>query len=61
MLCMIPQKSGTVVPSFTSSLLAEMSLRGTFSPEQEAVIRDAAGTIYGAGADTACSNIIDLY
>ena len=38
-----------------------MSLRGTFSPEQEAVIRDAAGMIYAAGADTACSNIIDLY
>ena len=61
MLCMIGQKSGTVVPSYTSSLLEEMSLSGTFSPEQEAVIQDTAGAVYAAGSDTACSKNIDLY
>ena len=58
---MIRQKSGTVVHSYASSLLEEMSLGGAFSPEKEAVIRDTAGAVYAAGADTACSNIIDLY
>ena len=58
---MIGQKSGTVVPSYTSSLLEEMSLNGTFSPEQEAVIQDTAGTVYSAGSNTACSKNIELY
>ena len=58
---MIRQKSGTVVPSYTSSLLEEMYLSGTFSPEQEAAIRDTAAAVYGGGSDTACSKTIDLY
>ena len=61
MLSMIGQKSGTVVPSYTSSLLEEMYLSGTFSPEQEAVIQDTAGALYGAASDTACSKIIGPY
>ena len=58
MLCMVRQKSGTVVPSYTSSLLEEMSLSGTLSPEQEAVIQDTGGAVYAAGSDTACSKIV---
>ena len=61
MLYAIRQKSGAVVPSYTSSLLEEMSSSGTFSPEHEAVIQDTAGALYAAGSDTACSKIIGVY
>jgi hypothetical protein len=55
---MIGQKSGTVVPSFTSSLLEELSRSGNVSPEKENIIRDTGTVVYAGGADTVCFTAI---
>jgi hypothetical protein len=55
---MLLQKSGTVIPSYTSSLLDEIYLSGNVFPEKEEVIRDTGGVLYGGGADTVCSAVI---
>jgi hypothetical protein len=47
------------VPSYTSSLLEELSesLKGNTSPEKEVVIRNTGSALYAAGADTVCPTI----
>ena len=46
------QDSGTAEPSFTSSLLEELSAKGDAPLGQEEVIRAAGSTLYAAGAGT---------
>jgi hypothetical protein len=55
---MIIQQSGTVVPSYTSSLLEELYLGGNVFPEKEEVIQNTAGVMYAGGADTVCPTVI---
>jgi hypothetical protein len=47
------QNAGTAEPSFTSSLLEEISVKGGVTSGQEEVIRNAGSTLFAGGADTA--------
>ncbi|KAF8513234.1 cytochrome P450 [Gautieria morchelliformis] len=50
--------AGTAKPSFTSSLLEEISVKGGVAPGQEEVIRNAGSTLFAAGADTTTISLL---
>ncbi|KZT69378.1 cytochrome P450 [Daedalea quercina L-15889] len=50
--------AGTARPSFTASLIEELSRKGTFMEKDECDIKGAAGTLYAAGTGTSLASMI---